>query len=121
MNASQQKKRMERARRRRLRIRSKVRGTAERPRLTVNRTLRSMYAQLVDDDNHATLLGLGLKSKDVQVDGDKKQQSHKLGLALAEQAKEKGIESVVFDRNRFPYHGRVKAFAEGARKGGLKF
>jgi len=121
MNASQQKRRTERARRRRLRIRGKIRGTADRPRLSVNRTLRSMYVQLVDDDHGQTLLGLGLNSSGVALEGDKKQQSHKLGLAFAEKAKEKGIESVVFDRNRFPYHGRVKAFAEGARKGGLKF
>ena len=80
-----------------------------------------MYVQLVDDNAGVTILGLGLDSTGVEVDGDKKQKSHKLGLAVAEKAKEKGIEAVVFDRNRFPYHGRVKAFAEGARKGGLKF
>lgn len=89
--------------------------------MTVTRTLRSMYVQLVDDDARVTLLGLGLGQKGIDVEGDKKQQSHKLGLAFAEKAKEKGVESVVFDRNRYLYHGRVKAFAEGARKGGLKF
>jgi len=121
MSIAVQTRKTERARRRRLRIRKKIRGTAERPRLTVNRTLRGMYVQLVDDDAGRTLLGLSLRSAGVEAEGDKKQKSHKLGLRLAEKAKESGIEAAVFDRNRFPYHGRVKAFAEGARKGGLKF
>lgn len=121
MSVATQTRKTERARRRRLRVRQKIRGTAQRPRLTVNRTLRGMFVQLVDDDAGRTLVGMGLHGKGVESEGDKKQRSHKLGLLLAAKAKESGIETVVFDRNRFPYHGRVKAFAEGARKGGLKF
>jgi large subunit ribosomal protein L18 len=112
--------------RRHLRVRSKVVGTAERPRLVVFRSLRNTEGQLVDDLSRTTLLGLstlGAEFKDLTVEGKnrKSEQAFAAGKALAERAREKGIEAVVFDRGGYRYHGRVKAFADGAREGGLKF
>jgi large subunit ribosomal protein L18 len=112
--------------RRHLRIRNKVQGTAERPRLVVHRSLKNIEGQLVDDDAGRTLLGLSTLASDVrdfQSEGQNKRVEHAFaaGKALAERAKAQGIESVVFDRGGYKYHGRVKAFAEGARKGGLTF
>ena len=112
--------------RRHFRIRGKIRGTAERPRLVVYRSLRNMEGQLVDDDAGHTLLGmstLGSAMKDFAAEGKHKriEQAHAAGKLLGEKAKEQGIESVVFDRGGYRYHGRVKAFAEGAREGGLQF
>jgi len=108
-----------RARRHR-RIRGKIFGTAERPRLVVFRSNKGISAQLVDDDSGKTLAGaswVGLKS----FSGNKTDQAKEVGKALAASAKEAGIEAVVFDRGGYLYHGRVKALAEGAREGGLKF
>jgi len=108
-----------RARRHR-RIRGKIVGTAERPRLAVFRSNKGISAQLVDDDTGKTLAGaswVGLKS----FSGNKTAQATEVGKALAAAAKEAGIETVVFDRGGYLYHGRVKALAEGAREGGLKF
>jgi large subunit ribosomal protein L18 len=110
-----------RARRRRLRVRRRIRGAAERPRLVVSRSLRHMYAQIVDDDAGRTLIGLSSLVLGATMEGDKRQRSKALGKALAAKAREKGIEAVVFDRDRYPYHGRIRLFAEGAREGGLKF
>ena len=112
--------------RRHLRIRNKVTGTAERPRLVVHRSLRNTEGQLVDDHEGRTILGISTLAQDVQevsVDGDhpQVQRAHAAGKLLAERAREAGIESVVFDRGGYKYHGRVKAFAEGAREGGLRF
>jgi large subunit ribosomal protein L18 len=112
--------------RRHFRIRGKIRGTAERPRLVVFRSLRNMEGQLVDDDAGHTLLGmstLGSALKDFTAEGKHKriEQAHAAGKLLGEKAKEQGIVSVVFDRGGYRYHGRVKAFAEGAREGGLQF
>lgn len=113
-------------RRRHFRIRNKVWGTAERPRLVVYRSLKNIEGQLVDDDTGRTLLGLSTLAPDVR-DFEAEGQNHRVehayvaGKALAERAKEQGIESVVFDRGGYKYHGRVKAFAEGAREGGLQF
>jgi large subunit ribosomal protein L18 len=112
--------------RRHLRVRSKVVGTAERPRLVVFRSHRNTEGQLVDDLSRTTLLGLstlGAEFKDLTVEGKnrKSEQAFAAGKALAERAREKGIEAVVFDRGGYRYHGRVKAFADGAREGGLKF
>jgi large subunit ribosomal protein L18 len=160
MNAGRYTLKKERARRRRLRVRRRVRGVPERPRLTVSRSLRHLYAQVVDDVSGRTLLGLssrivtpemialaveakaekaagakGEKKDDKKEDKkeekkagakgerkiDKKAISRTLGLQVAARAKELGIELVVFDRDRYPYHGRIQQFAEGARKGGLKF
>ena len=114
-----------RAARRRMRVRKKVVGTAERPRLTVAKSLNNVFAQIIDDTNNVTLAAAASNSKTVQEhlkdDMNKTQQAHKVGLVLAGLAREKGIESVVFDRGISRYHGRVKAVAEGAREGGLKF
>ncbi|MFZ5980664.1 MAG: 50S ribosomal protein L18 [Candidatus Zixiibacteriota bacterium] len=120
-NVMKQKK----ADRRRKRVRSKVFGTMTRPRLTVARTLKNINVQVIDDENHVTLVGLSSNSK-VMMDvikpsENKTAAAEKVGLKIAELAKAKGIESVVFDRNQYRFHGRVKALAEGARKGGLKF
>ena len=107
--------------RRRRRVRAKVRGTAERPRLAVYRSNLRIYAQLIDDEAGRTLAGtswLGLKKS---FKGNKSDQAAEVGKAIAEAAKKAGIESVVFDRGGYLYHGRVKALAEAAREGGLKF
>jgi large subunit ribosomal protein L18 len=112
----------EHRRRRHLRVRRKVRGTAERPRLVVYRSLKHIYAQLVDDDRGAVLLGLADNSAQVPAGtGGKVGRGFAVGMVLAGRAKERGITRVVFDRAGYAYHGRVKAVAEGARKGGLEF
>jgi len=106
--------------RRHRRVRGKVNGSSERPRLTVFRSNRGVFAQVIDDTTGKTLAGaswVGLKS----FKGDKIAQAHEVGKAVAAAAKKAGIESVVFDRAGYLYHGRVKALAEGAREGGLKF
>lgn len=102
-------------------VRGKIRGTAERPRLSVYRSNRDMYVQLINDDNGTTLAAASTRDKDFNRSGTKTEQSKAVGLAIARKAAEKGITQVVFDRNGFLYHGRVKAVAEGAREGGLKF
>ena len=103
--------------RRHARVRRKVRGTAERPRLAVYRTNRHIYAQLVDDRAARTLAS----ASDLEVtEGEKTARATKVGKALAERAKAAGVERVVFDRGGRLYHGRVKALAEGAREGGLR-
>jgi large subunit ribosomal protein L18 len=107
--------------RRHRRIRGKVAGTAERPRLAVFRSNKGIFAQLVDDESGRTIAGaswLGLKKS---FKGNKTEQAAEVGKILAEVAKKAGIEAVVFDRGGYLYHGRVKALAEGAREGGLKF
>jgi large subunit ribosomal protein L18 len=109
---------------RKARIRRKVSGTPERPRLTVYKSLKHMYAQLVDDTTGKTLVAVGTTSKALKADvkeDDKTAAAKKVGAALARAAKEKGIEGVVFDRNGFDYHGRVEAVAAAAREAGLKF
>jgi large subunit ribosomal protein L18 len=102
----------------------RVRGTADRPRLVVRRTLRHLEAQLVDDDQGICITGISTRSKEVQAklesDRRKAYQSRVAGLLFAERAKAKGIDRVVFDRGGYRYHGRVRAFAEGAREGGLR-
>ncbi|UCF21417.1 MAG: 50S ribosomal protein L18 [Gemmatimonadota bacterium] len=112
--------------RRHARVLKKVRGTGERPRLIVRRSLRHMEAQLVDDDRGVCVTGISTRAKEVQsgLGGDergKTAQSRLAGRLMAERAKARGIERVVFDRGGYRYHGRVQAFAEGAREGGLKF
>lgn len=100
------------------RIRGKVSGTAERPRMTVFRSNKSIYVQLVDDLAGATLASASSKGLE---GGTKTEIAAKVGEAIAGKAKEKGIDTVVFDRNGYLYHGRVKSLADAARKGGLKF
>jgi large subunit ribosomal protein L18 len=107
------------------RVLKKVRGTAERPRLVVFRSLKNMEGQLVDDDRGATLAGISTLAIDTTAEvkdlSGKVAASYNAGKALAEKAKADGIETIVFDRGGYRYQGRVKAFAEGARAGGLKF
>ena len=114
-----------RGERRRRRVRGKIAGSKERPRLTVAKSLKNVFVQIVDDENHATLVGVSSRSKVVVPelkDGmNKTQVAKKVGEIIARLAKEHGIEQVVFDRNRYRFHGRIKAIAEGAREGGLKF
>ncbi len=114
-----------RALKRHRRVRGKIHGTPEIPRLTVTKSLKNTLIQIVDDTNHVTLIGLSTNSKAMAgkfADGDKKaDRAKKVGQAIAEMALEKGIKKVVFDRNRYQYHGRVKAVAEGAREKGLEF
>jgi large subunit ribosomal protein L18 len=108
--------------RRHLRVRKKVAGTPERPRLVVFRSSKHIYAQLVDDQKGVTLAGAADTSEGMQVEGKGKvARSFALGRLIATKAKEKGIVKVVFDRGGYQYHGRVKAVADGARKGGLEF
>ena len=110
--------------RRKLRIRHKISGTPERPRLTVFRSLKHIYAQVIDDVAGKTLAHCSTLSKDVKPQADDKNKSDSatlVGETIAAQLKEKGIEKIVFDRNGYLYHGRIKALAEGARKGGLDF
>ena len=104
------------------RIRKKVRGTAECPRLCVYRSLNHIYAQVIDDLASVTLVAAGSSEKDFPTQrGQNKQAATELGKIVAARSQEKGIEQVVFDRNGFKYHGRVRALAEAAREGGLKF
>jgi len=108
--------------RRHLRVRKKIAGTPERPRLVVFRSLKHIYAHLVDDSTSRVLLGVADRSEGVaKTDGGKVAKGFAVGEALAVKAKAAGISKVVFDRAGYAYHGRVKAVAEGARKGGLEF
>lgn len=110
--------------RRRRRIRMKLSGTSERPRLNVFRSLDHIYAQVIDDVQGRTLASASSLDKDLRSemsDKTKKEQAELVGKTVAERAKVAGIETVVFDRGGFLYHGRIKALADGAREGGLKF
>ena len=108
--------------RRHLRVRQKVAGTGERPRLVVFRSLKHIYAQLVNDDLGVTLLAVGDSGKEIQIEGGGKVARGKaVGKLLAEKAKAAGVTRVVFDRAGYRYHGRVQAVADGAREGGLEF
>ena len=120
------KTRQDRRLRRHRRVRGKVSGTAERPRLVVYRSLNHIEGQVVDDVAGKTVLGLSTMAADVRAQKStdsltKTQASRAAGKALAEKAVAAGITKVVFDRGGYLYHGRVKAFAEGAREGGLEF
>jgi large subunit ribosomal protein L18 len=107
--------------RRHRRVRGKIRGTAERPRLTVFRSNRGIFAQLVDDDAGKTVAAASWVGLPKSFKGDKSEQAAEVGKTLAQAAKKAGVESVVFDRGGYLFHGRVKALAEGAREGGLSF
>lgn len=112
-------------RRRKLRVRRKIYGTADRPRLSVHRSLRRIYAQLIDDGQHHTLVAASSLSAEVQKSlkgkESKVEVGKMVGLILAQKAVERGIKRAVFDRGPYLYHGRVKALAQGAREGGLEF
>ncbi|MCC6318835.1 MAG: 50S ribosomal protein L18 [Gemmatimonadaceae bacterium] len=111
------KTREEQRARRHLRVRKKVTGTGERPRLVIFRSLKHIYAQLVDDNSRRTLVAVG----DQAFSGKKSERASLVGKSLAEKAKAAGISKVTFDRAGYRYHGRVKALADGAREGGLEF
>jgi large subunit ribosomal protein L18 len=106
--------------RRRRRVRAKVRGTAERPRLAVFRSNRGITAQLIDDVAGHTLAAVNWTEKDLR-ELSRMDQAKRVGELLAQRAKDAGTETVVFDRGGYRYHGRVKALADGAREAGLKF
>ena len=110
---------------RRLRIRRRIRkissGTETRPRLSVFRSNKEIYAQLIDDVNGKTLVAASSRDKDIDAKGTKTEVANAVGKAIAEKAKKAGIETVAFDRGGNLYHGRVKSLAEGAREAGLKF
>jgi large subunit ribosomal protein L18 len=106
----------------RWRIRTKVHGTAQKPRLSVFRSNKDIYVQLIDDNNGATLAAASSRDKDITGEtGNKVAKSASVGKAIAQKAKSLGIEACVFDRGGYLYHGRVKSVADGAREGGLKF
>ena len=103
------------------RVRGKISGTPERPRLNVFRSETNIYAQVIDDVNGVTLVSASSLEKEFDGKGGNVEAARKVGQMVAERAKAKGIENVVFDRGGYLYHGRVQALAEGAREGGLKF
>jgi large subunit ribosomal protein L18 len=106
--------------RRRRRVRSKIRGSAERPRLSVFRSNRGVFAQLVDDHAARTVVAVAWTEPELR-ELDSMEQAKRAGEILAARAKEAGVEACVFDRGGYRYHGRVRALAEGAREGGLRF
>jgi len=103
------------------RVRSKISGTPERPRLNVFRSEKHIYAQIIDDVMGVTLCAASSVEKDFDGPGSNKEAAKKVGKSVAERATKKGIENVVFDRGGYIYHGRVKELAEAAREGGLRF
>ncbi len=105
----------------RRRIRKSLSGTASRPRLSVFRSNKEIYAQIVNDIEGTTLAAASSRDKDIEAKGTKSEIAANVGKALAEKAKKAGIEQVAFDRGGYLYHGRVKSLADGAREGGLKF
>lgn len=115
----------ERRERRQARVRTKVTGTSQRPRLSVFRSLRSVYAQLIDDTTGKTVVSVHAKATDSKTNvGERKgktAKAYRLGKALGEKAKSQNITAVVFDRGGYRYHGRIQALAEGARDAGLEF
>lgn len=107
--------------RRHLRVRKKISGTAERPRLCVFRSEKNIYAQIVDDINKVTLVSASSLDKDFEGLGSNKAAAKLVGANIAKKAVEKGIKEVIFDRGGYVYHGRVQELAEGARENGLEF
>ena len=103
------------------RVRGKISGSSELPRLSVYKSNKEIYAQLIDDNSGKTLVSASSREKGVDAKGTKTEVSAAVGKAIATKAIAAGIENIVFDRNGFVYHGRVKALADGAREGGLKF
>jgi large subunit ribosomal protein L18 len=106
--------------RRRRRVRARIRGSTERPRLSVYRSNRGVFAQLIDDDAGRTLASVSWTEPELRK-LDSMEQAKRVGQLLAERAKQAGVETCVFDRGGYRFHGRVAAIAEGAREGGLKF
>lgn len=121
--ADRNKQKTKRSVRRRKKVRDIIIGTADRPRLSVSRTLNNVFVQIIDDSKQATLVAAASNGSDFKDSGkmNKTAVAKKVGELIASKAKEKGIEVVVFDRNQNLFHGRVKAVADGAREAGLKF
>ncbi len=107
--------------RRKQRIRAKITGTAERPRLTIFRSLKHIYVQLIDDAQGKTIVSASTREKEHGKSGRNKANAAQLGKRIAERAKAQNLDKVVFDRNGYIYHGVVQAFADSAREAGLKF
>jgi large subunit ribosomal protein L18 len=104
------------------RVRKNVFGTPEKPRLNVFRSLKNIYAQLIDDESGVTIVSASTKDKDINVEfGGNKDAAFEVGKSIAKKALDKGIKDVVFDRGGYIYHGRIRRLAEGAREGGLEF
>ena len=114
-------KKSERRQNIRYRVRKVVNGTAERPRLSVFRSNKEIYAQIIDDVNGVTLVAASSRDKDLSTEGSKNEVAVSVGKAIADKALKAGIEKVSFDRGGYLYHGRVKSLADGAREAGLKF
>ncbi len=114
---SKNKKRLKR----KIRIRKKLSGTTERPRLCVFRSTKHIYAQIIDDTSGKTLVAASTLEKDFSESGDKKAKATAVGKLLATRAVGSGLKAVVFDRNGYVYHGRVKSLSDGAREAGLEF
>ncbi|MBQ2304368.1 MAG: 50S ribosomal protein L18 [Bacteroidales bacterium] len=104
-----------------MRIRKKISGTSNRPRLTVFRSNKEIYAQLIDDEKGVTLVSASTMEKNFERKGTKTERAISVGKSVAERARAIGVEAVVFDRNGYLYHGRVKSLADSARENGLKF
>ena len=125
--ADKNKRKVQSRNKRKVRLRNKIKGTPEKPRLNIYRSLNQIYAQLIDDVNGKSLTSVSSLSKVVKDELGKSDEKGKIRLSklvgkeIAKKAKDLKIEQVVFDRNGFIYHGRVKALADGAREGGLKF
>ncbi|MFH1456655.1 MAG: 50S ribosomal protein L18 [Patescibacteria group bacterium] len=115
-----QKNKIEIKNRRQARVRAKIFGTAKKPRLSVNRSLNYIYAQLIDDEAKKTIVGVHQKSLKLEKK-TKTELAFEVGKETAKKALDKKIKECIFDRGGYKYHGRVKALAEGAREGGLKF
>ena len=118
------RKKIPQVKRRHSRIRKKISGTTKKPRLSVRRSLKNLFIQLVDDTKHSTLVAVSTTDKEVREKikyGGNVKAAELIGQIVAEKAKEKGIENIVFDRGGYLYHGRIKTLAESLRKGGLKF
>lgn len=103
------------------RVRSRIKGTSERPRLVVFKSLKHIYAQLVDDASRRTLTGVSSLKGGLNIAGNQTEKAKAVGAAIAKKAKDLGLESLVFDRSGYIYHGRIKALAEAVRESGLKF
>jgi large subunit ribosomal protein L18 len=116
-NTSKNKKRLKR----KVRIRKRLTGTTERPRLSVFRSAKHIYAQIIDDTSGKTLASASTMDKDFAKSGDKKACANAVGKSIASRALESGIKAIVFDRNGYVYHGRVKSLSDGAREAGLDF
>ncbi|MDP4108946.1 MAG: 50S ribosomal protein L18 [Bacillota bacterium] len=106
---------------RHIRVRAKISGTPECPRLNVFRSSKNIYAQIIDDVNGVTIASASTTEKDFDTYGGNKEAAKKIGNIIAERAKEKGISTVVFDRGGYLFHGRIKELADGARENGLEF